>query len=248
MKDSLFKPASVISGFPCYHVKSTSSTNDLARILINEGVKRGVIVADEQTEGRGRRKRRWHSPAGGLWFSFFSPWETEDPVSPVFISFGIILAVLHTMESRFKKIPFRVKWPNDLYAAGKKFAGVLVETIEGKSGRMVIAGAGVNTWNRPFSQGTSLLDLGVTGPENHELLVKIMDRFVKGLGSNCSLNDLLKIWCSKDLLRGKLITIKNSKEEYTGSLAGYSESGAIQIKCEDGRVEEFASGEVSFAG
>ncbi len=53
-----------------FYFDKISSTMDIAHILANKGYPHGtVIVAEEQTQGRGRFKRKWHSPKGGLWFS-----------------------------------------------------------------------------------------------------------------------------------------------------------------------------------
>jgi len=132
--------------------ESLASTNDTARDLIRGGAAHGtVVVADEQTHGRGTRGRIWHSPRGlGLYASFILSWEEPHgrdapfPLLPLAAGLAAAEAVLESSGAAV-----RLKWPNDLVHDRKKLGGILTETVfrAGSPGHAVI-GIGINVNHR----------------------------------------------------------------------------------------------------
>jgi BirA family biotin operon repressor/biotin-[acetyl-CoA-carboxylase] ligase len=130
------------------HFDSTDSTNDQARRLAAEHPGEVLLVtAAEQTAGRGRRGRTWHSPRGGAWLTLVRPL-TKPPAAYAGASlaaalgvYRAILRVLPEVETRL-----RVKWPNDLLLDGLKIAGILCEQFPAAAGAppVVVIGVGVN--------------------------------------------------------------------------------------------------------
>jgi BirA family biotin operon repressor/biotin-[acetyl-CoA-carboxylase] ligase len=128
--------------------ESLPSTNDTARELTRAGAAHGtVVVADEQTRGRGTKGRSWHSPPGrGLYASFILRWddpeEFEAPFSLLPLAAGLA-AVEAVREST--GVEARLKWPNDLVRDRKKLGGILTEAVfrAGGPGRAVV-GIGIN--------------------------------------------------------------------------------------------------------
>lgn len=116
---------------------SIPSTNDRALELAADPAQAfAVVIADEQTAGRGRRGAGWHSPAGaGLWMSVVLPWER--PASHVTLVIG--LAVAEAIEIA-APVRVQLKWPNDLQVGRRKLGGVLCES----AGAAAVAGIGVN--------------------------------------------------------------------------------------------------------
>lgn len=127
----------------------TGSTNDDARDLAIAGAPEGtVVLAREQTSGRGRLGREWASPDGGVYASLVLRPEVELPdavVLPLVVGLGVARAL-----DRFG-VSALLKWPNDLLAAdGRKLAGVLLEGLsEGWRVTWVVAGIGVNVRAAP---------------------------------------------------------------------------------------------------
>lgn len=123
---------------------SLGSTNDRARARARAGAPSWLVVlADEQTEGRGRSGRRWHSPRGlGLWMSFLVRRHPagEGALTPLLAG----LAAARAIEGR-TGLEVGVKWPNDLWIGSRKVAGVLCESV----GALVVVGIGVNVRQRP---------------------------------------------------------------------------------------------------
>lgn len=125
--------------------QSTGSVLDIAHELAAADAPAGLLVlADEQTEGRGRQGRTWHSPAGsGLWVAAL----LRPPVRPfsgaVAIRAG--LAVVEAVRHVAPETAPRLKWPNDLIVAGRKAGGVLCEARwAGERQGWVAIGVGIN--------------------------------------------------------------------------------------------------------
>ena len=132
-------------GYPRRWLAETASTNDVAREWALAGAPDGAFAtAACQTRGRGRRERTWASPPGtGLYVSFVlrPDWPAEQAPNLAILA-G--MAAFHALEKAGVK-DLRVKWPNDVLAAGKKICGVLVEPRLG-AGRIefAVVGIGIN--------------------------------------------------------------------------------------------------------
>ncbi len=114
------------------------STQDEARALLEKGAEEGsVVIADEQTQGRGRHGREWVSPKGNLYMSFIlKPACAPSDYGQIALKIGLALgrAVAEFSEG------VRLKWPNDVLIDGRKCAGILIEA----EGDCLIIGMGVN--------------------------------------------------------------------------------------------------------
>ena len=102
-----------------------------------------LYLADEQTAGRGRHGRSWHSGAGSLTFSLLTQWRlpTERPSNLLSIAVGV--AIARAIEFACAPLRTRLKWPNDVYVDQGKVAGILIETNHRAADRVVI-GVGIN--------------------------------------------------------------------------------------------------------
>ena len=130
----------MIVGKEIIYFDSIDSTSDEARRRIKGGEGEGlVVVASEQTAGRGKPGSIWHSPPGNFYLSaVIRPYRNPgELVSLTLLSAVAVSAAL----GRFSDLPIVVKWPNDLMAGGKKLGGILVEGMA--SGHLII-GIGVN--------------------------------------------------------------------------------------------------------
>ena len=124
---------------------SVDSTNELARSLARQGAAEGlVVVAEEQTAGRGRRGRAWRSPWGkGVWSTTL----LRPAVSPYEAPKMALVAALATAQAieEATGLAATVKWPNDVLVAGRKVCGILVEMeAELELVRFLAVGIGVN--------------------------------------------------------------------------------------------------------
>jgi BirA family biotin operon repressor/biotin-[acetyl-CoA-carboxylase] ligase len=139
-------------GDTVHRLESVPSTNDAARALAFEGAAHGtVVVAGEQTRGRGTKGRAWHSPAGlGLYASFILRGPGGAPVPyPHLLPLAAGLAASDAVREAAGFEP-RLKWPNDVLHEGKKLGGILSEAVSGTSGGdFAIVGVGLNTGHGP---------------------------------------------------------------------------------------------------
>ncbi|MEP7304077.1 MAG: biotin--[acetyl-CoA-carboxylase] ligase [Acidobacteriota bacterium] len=134
----------------------TGSTNDIALALAAgrdaEGI---VVIADEQTAGRGRRGHRWHSPPGsGLYVSIVlldSREKTDDVRATSLVTLAAGVALAEAVEAR-TALRAEIKWPNDLQVGRRKLCGILAESAAGDSG-CVVLGYGVNVSARVWPPG-----------------------------------------------------------------------------------------------
>jgi BirA family transcriptional regulator, biotin operon repressor / biotin---[acetyl-CoA-carboxylase] ligase len=135
-----------ILGRDLVHLSVTGSTNDHASSLVESmdisGPDGTLIIADEQTGGRGRFNRDWISPPGGLWFSLICRTSLSIEKVPS-VTLIAAFAAADTLICEYD-IDAYIKWPNDLYCRNSKFGGILSEEKQFKDLRYIIMGMGLN--------------------------------------------------------------------------------------------------------
>jgi BirA family biotin operon repressor/biotin-[acetyl-CoA-carboxylase] ligase len=124
---------------------ATDSTNDVALACAADGAEEGtVVVADEQRAGRGRHGRHWHSPAGSNLYCSVVLRPTEERRRWPELSWVTAAALADALRG-LGVAGLSIKYPNDVYVAGRKVAGILLETRVGPAApAAVVAGIGVN--------------------------------------------------------------------------------------------------------
>jgi BirA family biotin operon repressor/biotin-[acetyl-CoA-carboxylase] ligase len=127
--------------------RAVHSTMDVLHDLAAEGAEAGtVVVADEQTGGRGSRGRGWRSPPGGLWLSAL--YRPGLAAGTELLSLRVGLAVAQAVEALATGLRVSIKWPNDLLLDGRKLGGILCEARwQGEAVAWVVAGVGLNVAN-----------------------------------------------------------------------------------------------------
>lgn len=223
------------------------STNDRARELASKGAAPWtVVLAEEQTRGRGRSGDAWHSPPGsGLWISTVVP--AEGPPAPC-LPLRVGLAAARATEE-VSGVPVGIKWPNDLMIAGRKVGGILCERANGA----VVAGVGINvrTPDEGFPPGLAAVatsaevEAGRRVPRGGLatlLLVGLRDRLGEAAGAGAERLDADEMaeLTHRDVLRGR--RLRSETGEGTGR--GIDAGGALRIERPDGRVERVVAGRV----
>jgi len=170
------------------HLKVTASTNDHAAGIIDNmtelavGDAEGTIVlADEQTGGRGRFNRQWLSPPGGLWFSLIVKTELSQDRIPA-VTLIAAFAAAQALTGLYG-IKVNVRWPNDLYSGDRKFGGILSESKNAGTHKFIIMGMGLNIdvdekSFRPLrGRAVNIQDLAGEKIDKERLLADILRRF-----------------------------------------------------------------------
>lgn len=208
-----------------------------------------LIVADAQTAGRGRGANRWWSSAGALTFSvLLDATESALPAArwPL-VSLTTAVAVGDTLASLLPQSDVQLKWPNDVYIAGKKVCGILVEVPPLRPARLIV-GVGLNVNNRLVdapeeihARATSLADEAGETFDREAVLGNLMQRLLAllPLVADGSL-DLVRLWQPRCLLQGKHVWIDASDSTIAGRCLGIDASGALLVRTETGIERMFA--------
>jgi BirA family biotin operon repressor/biotin-[acetyl-CoA-carboxylase] ligase len=171
------------AGYRLVSCDTVASTNDEAKRLARAGAAAGTVVwAMQQTAGRGRRGRRWLSPAGNLHATFVL---TPDVAAGRAAQLGFV-ATLAVGDALRRVIPdpgrIAYKWPNDVVIEGRKIAGMLIESEIGESGvlALLVVGIGINLAVAPSDTefaATSVAALGGDAPAPGVMLEILAARF-----------------------------------------------------------------------
>lgn len=241
-------------GRVCHAYQTAKSTNDLAMQLAENGAPEGTIVtAEQQTKGRGRLGRSWHSPAGlGIYLSLILRPDFPPERAPG-LSVLTGIAVTETIRSVTNLEAF-LKWPNDVYVGGKKCAGILTE-LSAERGRIhaVIVGVGINV-NHGVAhfpdnlrrQATSLRRALGRKVTRIAVLQEFLRTFEK-MYARYQRSDLRSFapLCKKICyLRGRQIVISAGAERREGIVRGVDDSGRLLLDC-NGMIQAINAGDVS---
>jgi len=237
-----------------HHFQLTSSTNDVARQLAEQGAPEGVVVlAEEQTCGRGRAGRAWHSErSAGIYASILLRPAIKPREAPT-LTLAAAVAVAEAIEQACG-LHADIKWPNDLLLGGRKCCGILSEMhAETDKIRSVVVGIGINVNHSGFPAelgqlATSLRIECKRVCSRIDLLCALLERFERlyedlQQGRRAA---VLHRWVARSSFAvGKSLTLDlGSGQQIEGKTAGLSETGHLKIELADGRVEEFLSGEI----
>lgn len=239
-----------------YH-ESISSTNTRAK-EVAESVDEGtVVIAEEQTMGKGRLGRNWTSPKGkGLWFSLVLKPGLEVERLPKITLIGAA-AVYKAL--RGMGIKSHIKWPNDIVIDGKKVCGILTEMIfKNKNTYYVIVGIGINVNldKKDFTEelknkATSLKLVKGQKIDRIRLLAHVLNNFEKlyiPFKERGDISEAIKISRENSILTGREVKIIRASEKKVGKVLDIDNEGQLVVKYKDGKIEAIFSGEVSIRG
>lgn len=234
--------------------RQVDSTNSLAVELAREGAARGrVVLAEQQSAGRGRRGRHWVSPfARNIYCSIV--WEFDSGAAALE---GLSLAVGVGVVRALRAIGINdamLKWPNDVLHNRRKLAGILLEMTGDVSGRcQVVVGIGVNvamanlddapSIDQPWTDATTAAGKYIS---RNELASNLIAHLLRLLGE-FEVEGFAKFhndWAELDCTNGKSVTVHIGEQMLHGIAAGVDASGALAVDTEFGR-QWFHGGEVS---
>lgn len=234
------------------------STNTYAKSAAQNGGENGlVIIADEQTGGRGRLGRVFHSPKKGLYLTAL----LKPDLAPADIIPVTAMAAVAAMRAIERTCGVRpgIKWTNDLILNGRKVTGILTEMgVEGESGALqyVVVGIGINANETAadFSPeleyiATSLsMETGkaVNRTDLAAALIEELDHLSAALGGD--LSEYLHIYRENCVTLGRDVRILGGGTERTAHAVSIDENFALVVQYESGTTETIRSGEVSVRG
>lgn len=244
-----------------HQVEETTSTNEVCMLLGQDGEKEHyVLVAESQTEGRGRLGRNWESEKGkGIYMSILERPNLSPDKSPM-LSIVMGLAARTAIEET-TGMQCQLKWPNDLVFHGKKVSGILAQMKVKNADRVdfIVIGIGVNLFQQAFDaelreKATSLFLEGYCKAEEKELKAKLIQKlvtcwkkyyleFLKTGDLSDFLNEYHRYLANKD----QVVRVHDSQGEYTGIAEGINSVGELLVRTEN-EIRYVNSGEVSVRG
>jgi len=235
-----------------YHFFKTDSTNRVALELGYANEPEGaVVLAEEQTAGKGRAGRNWYSERGaGIYVTFL----LRPRLAPVQAPLLTMMAGLsaYTAVKEQAGLSAELKWPNDLLLDGKKVGGILTEMhAEANSVRFVIVGMGINVNQEKFAAELIATSLRMESGKVHsrlELLVRLLrefetdyNRFLRE-GPGFVTERFLGL---SNFAKGKRVRVDTGSEAYIGTTTGLTAEGLLQVRKEEGAVVTVIAGDVT---
>lgn len=238
------------------HFESITSTQTIAHEEAQNDAEEGtLIVADEQTKGRGRITRHWHSNKNqGIWMSMVLRPEIEPQEAPQLTL--LTATVLADVIRKYTKLEPQIKWPNDILIDGKKVAGILTE-MQAEQDRIwyVIIGIGMNVNqdkedipNDILSRATSLKIEANKEWNLKDLIQEILRTFETTYEYylNHGFSTIKENWEKYGFKIGKEIHIKTMKDEWKAPFLGISDDGALLTVDNEGKETTLYSAEIDW--
>ena len=245
------------AGCDVLYFPETDSTNTRAKRLGDEGAVHGTLVAaDRQTGGKGRRGRRWESPAGSsIYMSILLRPDIPPDQAP--------MLTLVMAQSTAEAIRIRtgeealIKWPNDIVINGKKVCGILTEmSTEIQWINHVVIGVGINVNTEYFpeelTETATSIYLESGGKQQRSGLIaevlKPFERYYAMFLETGNLSAMQEEYNRLLVNRDREVKVLEPGNEYNGYAIGINETGELLIRTEDGQIREVYAGEVSVRG
>ena len=263
--DSLLFPWEISDGLQTdtigrkiYYFDTIDSTQNFALELARKPHENGsVVIAERQTQGRGRLNRKWVSPKGGIWLSIllrpnFEPSYTS--LFPMLTSLALAVAIEKTL-----KIKPELKWPNDVTVNSDKVAGILIDaSIESNAIDYLVIGVGINFKIKPskivkeIKSGQKKYGIGTLVEESQKASpVVLIQQFLAELESRY--NDIIsdntgairKEWMKRSSTIGKNVTATTTTGTTKGKAVGIDKTGALLLSSR-GKIQRVLAGDIAY--
>lgn len=258
----LLSPEEIIShlrtkwvGHHIHYAKCVVSSNEIGKRLADQGCADGlVVVAEEQTGGKGRLSRGWFSPPGcGVWCSVV----LRPPFLPQEASKCTLLAAVAVVKAinKYKGVNAKIKWPNDVLLEGKKMVGILTE-MSAEFGKInyIVIGTGINT-NVPAAMvPEDLKDLAISvtdAAKEPVQRVQILADYLKNIEElyevaiTQGFGPVFAEWRKYSNTIGQAVKVIAPDKTYFGTAVDIDEDGLLIVRKEDGTLEKVIAGDVS---
>jgi BirA family biotin operon repressor/biotin-[acetyl-CoA-carboxylase] ligase len=263
MADNPYQPAEAgrptgTIGWRVHYFRELETTQQTAAEMARRGALHGeVVIAEQQTAGRGRMGRRWHSPPGVNFYGTFILRPEMPLAEAALLSLVAGVAVAETMELVAPRI-VALKWPNDVWLAGRKAGGMIAEAVTDAHQRLacVLLGIGLNLNLAPEHIPPELRDratsvMAATGrPCDRvelagELFSRLESRYMETLSGGFAA--VRPVWERYSALTGRRVTVVDGSSRIDGTVCGIDPDGALLLEAEGGIVRVLA-GDVTIEG
>ena len=237
--------------------KTITSTNAVLKKMASEGAKEWkILVAEEQTNGRGRLNRNFYSPSNsGIYMSILLKPEVIS-TEALFITTMAAVAVSEAIE-KLTNVKTEIKWVNDVYCNGKKVCGILTEaSLNVENGKLdyAVLGIGINlkTPKDEFPEDIRNIAAGFMDGAEYEI-ENLRSRITSEVLSNIykyykhlEKHKFMDKYKEKSMLIGKYVYIKDKEPKEQLLVKDIDDNtAALVVEHSDGRIEKLSTGEVS---
>ncbi len=227
-----------------YHQEVTS-TMEVAKEEARGGCEDfTVIIAESQSNGRGRLKRRWHSDSGGLYFTLVLRPKVP-PIMMTKFSFAASFSLVSVLRDEFQ-IDAKAKWPNDILVNERKLSGMLCEMeMESDMVSFVNIGIGLNVNNNPSEyepNAVSIKELIGKPVPRRRILSLFLDRLKDEIDSE-DLDGIIPRWKQHAITLNRQVKIVTTTEQYEGFATDIDENGALLLKQPDSSIKKVYYGD-----
>ena len=234
--------------------KEIDSTNTKAKDLAQRGAPEGtVVIAEKQTNGRGRRGRIWLSPEGDGIYATLILRPAMSPGGAPKITLMTAVAVAEALLS-LVQIDIRIKWPNDILVNGRKLAGILTEiTADMDAVNYIVVGLGlnVNTRSESFSEEIGKIATSIyieTGEQlsRARLIRAYLEQFEKyyKMFTQNEFAAIMGRWKQLSGFIGQKVMVDVMGQNYIGEVSDIDDDGVLILKDDQGRSRRIFSGDV----
>ena len=244
------KPNTNFIGQNVVYFETTDSTNTVAK---QSDYKDGtVVIAESQTAGKGRMGRIWESEQNtGIYMSIvLMPDILPERIPMLTLVAGISVCNVLT---KMCDVPFKIKWPNDIVANGKKVCGILTEGVISASKTKAVVGIGINVGNKSFgdelaNKASSIYMLTNKNFEREDIINALLEEFEKAYNNYLEGKPFIKDYEKLCININRQVTFVKDGEQVNGTAISVADTGDLVIKKEDGTTLNINSGEVSVRG
>ncbi|MEQ8955674.1 MAG: biotin--[acetyl-CoA-carboxylase] ligase [Gammaproteobacteria bacterium] len=226
------------------YVPQIDSTNaEAMRRLHNGDRESGLLVAGQQTSGRGRRGRSWLSPAGqGIYMTLVK--EVSGPADSL-QSLSLVTALsVHAALQGVGANGLKLKWPNDIYHNNRKLAGILLELFRDTERHYLVFGICLNiclqeeTLSGIGQPATDLLNVLSDLPANERVVAAICNQLLLNLNrfDEKGFGQFRQQWNQHDQFLGEQVELVDGNRTICGSVLGVDEFGALRLESSTGIV------------
>ena len=220
-----------------------NSTNEVAKSLAPSCQNGTVILAETQTQGRGRLSRHWASPPGGVWMSLIL--KPEMPLARVYqINMAVSVAVSRAIFSLLG-LEAGIKWPNDLMIRERKICGILME-VSAEVGRLdyAVVGLGINANVSLCNFPEEWMSTSIARELGHEVNRRdLIQRILMDIEEAYEMMGSIEIyeeWRRRSVTLGRCVRITSNSGTLVGVVEDLNEDGALLLRTESGRQRVLA--------
>jgi BirA family biotin operon repressor/biotin-[acetyl-CoA-carboxylase] ligase len=239
----------------CVHHAEVGSTNTEALQLASAGWPGGTwVVADRQTQGRGRSGRAWVSAPGNLHASLIlrDVFPLEKAAQLALVSGVAVHDAVSRCLQGVAAPPIELKWPNDLLCGRRKVGGILVESSVARrdQGALAVIGVGLNLAHDPGIEGLAATHLAAFGASIAPLkllafLDESMQEWIAQWASGHGFGRVREAWLARSLPPGVGLTVNSGRGAVNGVFAGLDPDGALLLTNAAGALQTVTFGDVA---